>query len=76
MRVYTDVEVEGLERGAWNEIELPSVDSRQIYLERFAQAALEGRAPDIPGEEGRKTLEVIEAAYRSGASHRLVTLPI
>jgi predicted dehydrogenase len=76
MRVYTDAEVEGLERGTWNEIELPQVDSRQIYLDRFARAVSQGRAPDIPGEEGRKTLEVIEAAYRSGASHQPVTLPL
>jgi predicted dehydrogenase len=76
MRVYTNLEVAGLEPGTWNEIELPQVDSRRIYLERFARAVFEGRVPDIPGEEGRKTLEVIEAAYRSGVSHQPVTLPL
>ena len=32
--------------------------------------------PDIPGEEGRKTLETLVAAYRSGETHAPVTLPL
>jgi UDP-N-acetyl-2-amino-2-deoxyglucuronate dehydrogenase len=74
--VYTEVDVEGLESGTWTEIDLPHVDARQVCVERFAQAVLEGTALDIPGEEGRKTLELIVAAYRSGATHRPVTLPL
>jgi UDP-N-acetyl-2-amino-2-deoxyglucuronate dehydrogenase len=76
LRVYTDLDVEGLEQGAWNEIELPRVETRQVFIERFAQAVHEGKAPDIPGEEGRKTLEVIYAAYRSGETHQPVPLPM
>jgi predicted dehydrogenase len=76
MRVYTDLEVEGLERGAWTEISLPRVDTRQVYLERFAQAVRSGTPPDIPGEQGRKTLETIVAAYQSGETHMPVTLPL
>jgi UDP-N-acetyl-2-amino-2-deoxyglucuronate dehydrogenase len=76
LRVYTEAEVVGLERGAWTEIEPPVVDARQVFVERFARAVLEGGALDIPGEEGRKTLETVVAAYRSGETHRPVTLPL
>jgi UDP-N-acetyl-2-amino-2-deoxyglucuronate dehydrogenase len=76
LRVYTEADVEGLERGAWTEIEPPAVDARQVFVERYARAVLEGIPLDIPGEEGRKTLETIVAAYRSGETHRPVALPL
>ena len=76
LRVFTEAEVEGLERGAWTDVEPPVVDARQVFVERFCQAVLEGAALDIPGEEGRKTLETIVAAYRSGETHLPVTLPL
>jgi predicted dehydrogenase len=76
LRVYTDLQIEGLDQGSWNEIELPRVDTRQIFIERFAQAVAERTTPDIPGEEGRKTLEVIYAAYRSGETHQPIDLPL
>jgi predicted dehydrogenase len=76
MRVYTTRDVEGLTRDAWTELSFPDVDVRQVFIERFAEAVLEGRAPDISGEQGRKTLEVIYAAYRSGELHQPVTLPM
>jgi predicted dehydrogenase len=74
--VYSNVDVDGLEKGAWNEIEMPRIDARQVFIERFARAVFEGGTPDIPGEEGRKTLEVIYAAYRSGETYRPVALPL
>jgi len=76
LRVYTTKEMEGLEKDAWTEIDLPRIDTRQIYVQRFAEAVFEGRTPDIPGEEGRKTLEVIYAAYRSGELHQPIELPM
>ena len=76
LRVYTHNEVEGLMPGTWNEIEMPRIDSRRVFIERFAQAVMEGRTPDIPGEEGRKTLEIIYAAYRSGELHQPLSLPL
>lgn len=76
LRVYTEREVEGLQSGAWNEVQVPVIDARQVFIERFAEAWSEGRTPDIPGEEGRKTLEVIYAAYRSGEIHQSVSLPM
>jgi predicted dehydrogenase len=52
------------------------VNARQVCVERFAQAVLDGAPLDIPGEEGRKTLETIVAAYRSGETHQVVMLPL
>ncbi|MBN1933758.1 MAG: Gfo/Idh/MocA family oxidoreductase [Anaerolineae bacterium] len=72
--VYTQNEVAGLEKDAWTEIDLPQLDPRQVYVERFAEAVFAGQAPDIPGIEGRKTLEIINAAYESGQTHQAVTL--
>jgi UDP-N-acetyl-2-amino-2-deoxyglucuronate dehydrogenase len=76
LRVYTTKAISGLEQNAWTTFELPHVDSRAIYIDRFAQAVREGTPPDIPGEEGRKTLEVIVAAYKSGELHQPISLPM
>jgi predicted dehydrogenase len=63
--------------GEWNEITVDSdQDDRQVYTERFAEAVFCGVAPDIPGEEGRKTLEALVAAYRSGKLNQSVDLPL
>lgn len=72
--VYTQNEVAGLEKDAWTEIDLPQLDPRQVYVERFAEAVFAGQAPDIPGIEGRKTLEIINAAYESGQTHQAMSL--
>ena len=77
--VYTDNEVEGLTRGEWTVISFPQQSDDYaycVYFDKFAEAVFEGREPDVPGEEGRKTLEVLLAAYRSGETHQPVTLPL
>jgi predicted dehydrogenase len=74
IQVYTTKDVPGLESGAWNEVEVESNDSRAVALDRFAAAILDGEPVDIPGEEGRKTLEVILAAYESAESGEPVVL--
>jgi predicted dehydrogenase len=76
--VYTDRDVEGLEKGAWTTLSLENNKGNAYvdYIDRFALAAMEGRPADVPGEEGRKTLEVLEAAYRSGEIHQPVLLPM
>jgi UDP-N-acetyl-2-amino-2-deoxyglucuronate dehydrogenase len=42
----------------------------------FMQAIIEGREPLIPGEEGRKPLEIILAVYESAKTGKTVKLPI
>ena len=79
LSVYTEKGGDGLEAGAWNAVSC-SDDAGPFgyaaYFDRFAQAAMEGREPDFPGEEGRKNLEIILAAYRSGEIHAPVDLPM
>jgi UDP-N-acetyl-2-amino-2-deoxyglucuronate dehydrogenase len=75
--VYTDNEIEGLTPGEWTQISFPQQWGDQayvVYFDKFAEAVFEGRTPDIPCEEGRKTLEVLLAAYQSGETHEPVTL--
>lgn len=74
LRVFTTRDVPGLKKGEWNEVEVTRVDSRALFLDRFAEAVFAGTPPEIPGEEGRKTLEVILAAYQSGEEHHPVEL--
>lgn len=76
--VFTDKDVNGLTRGDWTELTFGDVkgDSYVSYFDRFAEAVFDGREPDIPGEEGRKTLEVFVAAYKSGEMNQPVNLPL
>ena len=77
--VYTEHDVEGLKRGEWTELAFEQGfgdDTYVTYFDRFAEAVFEGREPDIPGEEGRRDLEVFLAAYRAGEIHAAVELPM
>jgi UDP-N-acetyl-2-amino-2-deoxyglucuronate dehydrogenase len=72
--VYTDNDVDNLGKGEWTTISLPKAEPYITYFERFAEAVFDGHPPDVPGEEGRKTLEVILAAYKSGQVHQPIEL--
>jgi len=48
------------------------LDAFSKQLDDFAGAVLHGRAPSVPGEEGRRSVELIEACY---ASRRPLELP-
>jgi predicted dehydrogenase len=76
--VFTERDVEGLTKDDWTELEFGGAkhDAYVSYFDRFAKAVFDGREPDVPGEEGRKTLEVLVAAYRSGESNQPVALPL
>ncbi|MHB1562169.1 MAG: Gfo/Idh/MocA family oxidoreductase, partial [Isosphaeraceae bacterium] len=45
-------------------------------LQDFLQAIDENRAPLVDGREGRKSVEIIRAIYRSAQSGTTVTLPL
>ncbi len=47
-----------------------------VQLQDFLQAILEGREPVVNGEEGRKSLELMMALYRSGRTGEAVQLPL
>ncbi len=48
----------------------------RAQVEDFLTAAREGRPPLVPGEEGRKSVEIAAAIYRSQADGAPVRLPI
>lgn len=48
----------------------------RLQIQEFLQAILAGRAPMIPGEEGRKTVEIFTAVYRSQRDGRPVRFPL
>jgi UDP-N-acetyl-2-amino-2-deoxyglucuronate dehydrogenase len=54
--------------------EFPGFHALQIG--EFLTAIREGREPEVTGEEGRKTVEIIEAMYRSGQSGAPVRFPV
>jgi predicted dehydrogenase len=76
--VFTENEVEGLTQNDWTELSFEDArgDSYVSYFDRLADAVFEGRQPDVPGEEGRKTLEILVGAYKSGQSNQPVNLPL
>ena len=48
----------------------------RLQIRDFLQALLEGREPLVPGEEGRKTVEIFTAIYRSQRDGRPVRFPL
>jgi len=48
----------------------------RLQIRDFLQAILEGREPLVPGEEGRKTVEIFTAIYRSQRDGRPVKFPL
>jgi len=59
--------------GASNPVAM-SVEGHRVQVEDFAQAILEGRQPAIPGSEGRRAVELINAIYQSSRSGQRVQL--
>jgi UDP-N-acetyl-2-amino-2-deoxyglucuronate dehydrogenase len=51
-------------------------DFHALQIREFLAAVREDRQPSVTGEEGRKTVEIIEAMYRSGQTGRPVRFPV
>ena len=67
LQVYTTKSVKGIKPNKLNKIKLKRPYLlRQKLVEEFVSAVLAGEQPPITGEDGRKTLEVILAAYQVG----------
>lgn len=60
--------------------EFERVDATRHYhalqIRDFLQSILEGREPMVTGEDGRKTVEIFTAIYRSQRERRPVTFPL
>jgi UDP-N-acetyl-2-amino-2-deoxyglucuronate dehydrogenase len=48
----------------------------QLQIQDFLQSILEDRAPMVTGEEGRKTVEIFTAIYRSQRERRPIKFPL
>ena len=69
--------LEGAQRGAWQAVRHGGArGDRSEMVRRFAAAVLAGEEPPSTGVDGRKTLEIVLAAYRSGERHEPVSLPL
>jgi len=61
----------------WKELEpIPGLRGHEAVIKDFAQAVLKGTAPMVPGEEGRKSVEIVNAIIMSGVLRRPVTFPL
>jgi 2-desacetyl-2-hydroxyethyl bacteriochlorophyllide A dehydrogenase len=65
-RFYTLRALDGVAPGRWHDLgPLPKVDVNLSYIAWFADAVLQGRRPDLSGEDGRAIQAWIEAIYES-----------
>ncbi|MSQ53454.1 MAG: Gfo/Idh/MocA family oxidoreductase [Betaproteobacteria bacterium] len=76
LKLAVEKDTAGFKAGCWNEIDLPKADASTLFMESFAKAAQEGTPCEVPGEEGRRVLEMILAAYQSGRMHQAVNFPL
>ncbi len=65
---------EGLK--SWAKPELVPATNHAALIKDFAEAILENRKPAVDGVEGRKSLEVIMAIYKSGRANNIASFPL
>ncbi|MEM3546067.1 MAG: Gfo/Idh/MocA family oxidoreductase [Candidatus Bathyarchaeia archaeon] len=66
--------IEGLK--SWERPEAVPIENHKRLLKDFVDAILEDRKPRVDGYEGRRSLELIRAIYRSSATGSVVELPL
>jgi predicted dehydrogenase len=54
----------------------PTTHFHRLQIQDFLRAALEGREPLVTGEDGRRTVELFTAIYRSNREGRPVCFPV
>ena len=64
------------DRALFNALPDPAVHYFQLQIGDFLRAILDDREPLISGDEGRKTVEIFTAIYRSQKTHAPVTFPL
>lgn len=71
-------ETTATERGlrSWARPEAVPPNNHALLIEDFISAVLENREPLVSGAEGRRSLEVIRAAYASARRDQVVKLPL
>ena len=77
LRVYLTRKIGDYPQGAWFEPEIEQVrEGRAALTEDFVNAIISDTDPPITGEDGKKTLEIILAAYESARIGMPVELPL
>jgi len=73
-----EIIAEGAKEGlkSWARPELVSATNHASLIKDFAQAILEDREPYVDGVEGRRSLEIIMAIYRSDKTNRTIDFPV
>jgi len=61
---------------SWASPELAPATYHASVIVDFARAVLEDRQPYVDGVEGRKSLELVKAIYKSGMTHNRVDFPL
>ncbi|HZP84399.1 MAG TPA: Gfo/Idh/MocA family oxidoreductase [Chthonomonadaceae bacterium] len=66
----------GSEQVTWREIELTGGDAeaRTRYIEEFVAAVFGNKPAPISGEDGLAMVQIVQAAYESGRTHRPVSI--
>lgn len=52
-------------RTADGEMDLPQVNQQALQMDDFALCIMEGRSSPVPGEEGRRDVEILQAIYKA-----------
>ena len=77
LRVYLNRKVGDYPEKEWFEPEVEEIrGGRAALAEDFVNAILSNTEPPITGEDGRKTLEIILAAYESSRTDMPIDLPL
>ena len=72
--VIAEKSKEGLK--SWARPELVPATNHASLIRDFAEAVRDDREPFVNGYEGRRSLEVIMAIYKSGRSREVVEFPL
>lgn len=62
--------------GSWSRPEIVPPTNHYRVVRDFVLSTREGRPPQIDGREGRRSLELIEAIYKSSSLKRRIGLPL
>ncbi len=77
LKLFSRKRAVGRPPNRWHNTRLtPSADlrPRTEFIERFSRAVIEGREPEVTGEDGLQNLAIVEAAYLSSEEKRWVSI--
>lgn len=71
--VHTEKKNPGYNKG-WNLVKVPATNHYVAQITHFMDCIRQDKTPEVSGEEGRRDLEVVRAAYDSAKEGRRITL--